>query len=140
MSSARGRPATIASTLATATRDVRRVVHAGDPACAPGLVPLRDTGWQLTQLTGELSDLVALVAEHTGHYTEHAEQVRHTDGEPAIDQVARACRDLAALRRALDTAHTAARDYYSAISSLTSAPAPRPDRHQTQRGEWRRES
>ncbi|MBB5157295.1 hypothetical protein [Saccharopolyspora phatthalungensis] len=124
MTSTRRRPATIASALATATRDIRRAVHAADPACAPDLVTLRDAGWQLTQLPSVLSDLVTLVAEHTGHHTEHADQVRRVDGEPAADQLARACRDLAALRRALDTAHTAARGYYTAVSHLAPAHTP----------------
>jgi nucleotide-binding universal stress UspA family protein len=119
MSGTRRRPATIAATLAGTTRDVRRAVHATDPARPPGLVPLRDAGWQLTQLTGELADLVALLAEHTGHHIEHAKHVRQVSGEPAAEQLARACRDLAALRRALDTAHTAARDYYTTISHLS---------------------
>lgn len=144
MNSTRRRPATIASTLATATRDVRRAVHTADPTRAPGLVPLRDTGWQLTQLTGELSDLVTLLAERTGHhgdyYSEHAEQLIADDGQPGSDHAARACRDLAALRRALDTAHTAARDYYSAISHLTSTRTPgQPHRPPQQRREQRRE-
>lgn len=127
-SSTHRRPATIAATLATMTRGVRRAVRAADPARAPGLTSLRDTGWQLTQLTGELTDLVALLAEHTGHHIEHAERVRQADGQPATDQLPRACRELAALRRALDTAHIAARDYYSAISNLTSTPHPGPAR------------
>lgn len=124
MSNARRRPSTIAATLATMTRDLRRAVRAADPARAPGLVPLRDSGWQLTQLTGELTDLVALLAEYTGHHTEHADHLHPADGQPGTDQLPRACRDLAALRRALDTAHTAARDYYTAISHVTHTPAP----------------
>lgn len=124
MSSARRRRATIAATLATMARDVRRAVRAADPARAPGLVPLRDTGWQLTQLTGELTDLVALLAEHTAYHAEDAEHVHQVDGRLAVDQLPRACRDLAALRRALDAAHTAARDYYTAISHLTHTPDP----------------
>lgn len=124
MSSARRRPATLAATLATTTDHVRRAVRADDPARAPGLVPLRDTGWQLTRLTAELTDLAALLAEQTGHHTEHAERIRQADGEPATDQLARACRELAALRRALDAAHTAARDYYTAISRLTNTSDP----------------
>jgi hypothetical protein len=69
MRSDRRRPATVAAALATMTRDVRRAVRAADPDRAPGLVPLRDTGWQLIQPTGELTDLVAVLAEHTGHHT-----------------------------------------------------------------------
>jgi hypothetical protein len=100
-------------------RDVRRAVRAADPARVPGLVSLRDTGWQLVQLTGELTDMVALLAEHTAHHAEDAEHVHLVDG-----QLPRACRDLAALRRALDASHTAARDYYTAMSHVTHAPDP----------------
>jgi hypothetical protein len=124
MSNTRRRPATIAATLATMTRDVRRAVRAADPVRVPGLVPLRDTGWQLTLLTGELTDLVALLAEHTGHHIEHAEHIRQADGRPVTNELPRACRDLATLRRALDTAHTAARDYYTTISHLAHTPGP----------------
>ncbi|HJP75739.1 MAG TPA: hypothetical protein VJ914_15830 [Pseudonocardiaceae bacterium] len=124
MSSARRRPATIAATLAAITRDLRRTIRAADPSRPPGLVPLRDTGWQLTQLTGELTDLAALLAEHTGQHSERAAQLRRADGESATDRLACACRELAALRRALDAAHTAARDYYTAISHLAPNQAP----------------
>lgn len=118
--------ARIATTLATTARDIRRAVRATAPVQAPELAQLRDTGWQLTQLTGELTDLVTLLAEHTGHHTEHVEQVRHTDGEPATEHLARACRDLSTLQHALDTAHTAARDYYTPISQLNNTHTPDP--------------
>lgn len=124
MSSSRRRPATIAATLAAITRDLRRAVRAADSSRPPGLVPLRDAGWQLTQLTGELTDLVTVLAEYTGHHSERAGQVRQADGESAAGQLACACRDLAALRRTLDAAHTAARDYYTAISQLAPTQAP----------------
>ena len=128
MGSTRRGPAAIATTLATTARDIRRAIRTTDLAQAPGLAQLRDTGWQLTQLTGELADLVALLAEHTGHHTQHAEQVRQADGKPATEHLARACRELATLRHALDTGHTAARDYYSAISQLSPTHAPDPPR------------
>jgi hypothetical protein len=121
MSNTRRRAATITATLATAAREIRAAVRAADPAQAPGLERLRDTGWQLTQLTGELTDMIALLAEHTAH---HTERVRQADGDPATEHLARACRELATLRRGLDTAHTAVRNYYTAISQLSPVHAP----------------
>ncbi|WP_433505880.1 hypothetical protein ACQP04_04915 [Pseudonocardia halophobica] len=124
MGSSRRGPAAIAATLSAAVRGIRRVVRAADPARPATLALLRDSGWQLTQLTGELTDLAALLAEHTGRHLEHAEQVRHADGEPGTPHLARACRDLAGLRQALDNAHTAACEYYTEISQLSAAPPP----------------
>ncbi|MFI5614079.1 hypothetical protein [Amycolatopsis sp. NPDC051903] len=125
MGTTRDRSPTIATTLAATARGLRRAVRAADPAQPPGLTQLRDAGWQLTQLTGELTDLVALLAEHTGRHTLRPEQFRRLDGAPATAHLASACRELATLRHALDTAHTAARDYYTEISQLTTA-APGP--------------
>jgi hypothetical protein len=139
MSSARRRPATIAATLATMTRDLRRAIRAAEPSRAPDLVPLRDTGWQLTQLTGELTDLVTVLAEHTGHHIEQ-EHAHQAGAWPVTDQLPRACRDLAALRRALDAAHTAARGYYTAISHATATRSPdRSIRHDQRPCEHRHE-
>ncbi|WIX75540.1 hypothetical protein QRX50_28980 [Amycolatopsis carbonis] len=121
MGSTRRRPVTIATTPATTARDLRRAVRAADPAKTPGLAQLRDAGWQLTQLTGELTDLVTLLAEHTGHHTQRPEQVRQADSAPDTAHLASACRELATLRRALDTAHSAAHDYYTEISQLNPA-------------------
>ncbi|MGW4490190.1 hypothetical protein ACWEOE_41070 [Amycolatopsis sp. NPDC004368] len=112
------RSATIATTLATTARDLRRAVRAADPTRTPGLAQLRDVGWQLIQLTGELTDLVTLVAEHTGHHTQRPEQLRQVDGAAGTAHLASACRELATLRQALDTAHIAARDYYTEISHV----------------------
>lgn len=105
----------IATTLATAAREIRSAVRGADPDQAPSLAQLRDTGWQLIQLTGELTDLVALVAEHTAR---HAGEVRHVDSGPGAPHLARASRELATLRHAFGTAHAAARDYYTATSQL----------------------
>ncbi|MFR9804462.1 hypothetical protein ACL02T_19570 [Pseudonocardia sp. RS010] len=120
MSSSRG-PATIATALSAAVRHIRRVVRAADPARPASLALLRNTGWQLIQLTGELTDLAALLAEHTSGHLAHAEQVYQADGQPGIPPLTRASRDLADLRQALDAASTAARDFYSAISQLSPA-------------------
>ncbi|MEV4605055.1 hypothetical protein AB0K15_47910 [Amycolatopsis sp. NPDC049253] len=125
MGTTRRRPATIATTLAATARDLRLVVRAADAGQPPGLPQLRDVGWQLTQLTGELTDLVALLADHTGHHTRRPEHLRQVEGAPATAHLAAACRELATLRRTLDTAHTAARDYYTELSRLTTA-APGP--------------
>ncbi|QRP42818.1 hypothetical protein [Amycolatopsis sp. FDAARGOS 1241] len=115
-------PATIATALATTARTLRRAVHATDPAVPPGPDQLRETGWQLIQLTGELTDLVTVLAEHTGQHTQHPHRIIRAGGDtPATASLARACRELATLRQALDTAHTAARDYYTAISHLSPA-------------------
>ncbi|MEU4674052.1 hypothetical protein AB0F91_40355 [Amycolatopsis sp. NPDC023774] len=121
MANTRRRPVSIAATLATTARDLRRAVRAADPAKTPGLVQLRDAGWQLTQLTGELTDLVTLLAEHAGHHTRRPEQLRQADGAAGTAHLASACRELATLRRALDSAHTAARGYYTEISQLNPA-------------------
>ncbi|MEV6904822.1 hypothetical protein [Amycolatopsis sp. NPDC051372] len=121
MGTTQRRPVTIAIALATTARDLRRAVRAADPAKTPGLAQLCDAGWQLTQLTGELTDLVTLLAEHTGHHTQRPEQLRRVDGAPGTAHLASACRELATLRRALDTAHIAARDYYTKISQLNPA-------------------
>ncbi|GLY66623.1 hypothetical protein Atai01_32420 [Amycolatopsis taiwanensis] len=85
------------------------------------MAQLRDTGWQLTRLTGELTDLVALLAEHTGHHIQHPQGIICPADGATTEHLARACRELAALRHALDTAHTASRDYYTAISLLSPA-------------------
>ncbi|MEW2505932.1 hypothetical protein AB0878_36265 [Amycolatopsis sp. NPDC047767] len=127
MSTTGRQPATITTTLATTARDLRRAVRAADLAQTPGPGQLRDAGWQLTQLTGELTDLVTLLTEYTGHHIQRPEQLRQVDGAPATAPLASACRELATLRHALDTAHTAARAYYTELSQLTTA-APGPPR------------
>ncbi|MEV4604724.1 hypothetical protein AB0K15_46160 [Amycolatopsis sp. NPDC049253] len=121
MATIRHRPVTIATTLATTARDLRRAVRAADPATTSSLAQLRNAGWQLAQLTGELTDLVTLLAEHTAHHTQRPEQLRRVDGAPGTAHLASACRELTTLRRALDTAHIAARDYYTEISQLNPA-------------------
>ncbi|WP_436499703.1 hypothetical protein [Actinokineospora sp. HUAS TT18] len=126
MSHTRRGPATTATTLATTVRDIRRTVRAADPAQAPSLAQLRETGWQLTQLTAELTDLIALLADHTGHHTTHPDQLRQADGEPATAHLARACRELGTLRHTFDAAHTAARAYYTEISQVSPTHTPTP--------------
>ncbi len=91
----------IVASSADPARGLRLAVRAADPAQPPGLAQLGDEGWQLTQLTGELSDLAALLAEHTAVYTERPEQIQQTDGTPATENLARACRELVMLRQRL---------------------------------------
>lgn len=62
---------TVATTLAAAARDMRGAIRAVDPAQAADLAQLRDTGWQLTQLTGELTDLIALLVDRRTHRPPH---------------------------------------------------------------------
>jgi hypothetical protein len=112
--------------LAAAARDVQRATRGTDPAHTPGLTALRDTGWQLIQLTGALADLAALLADHTGHPAADPERVREIDGGPAAHHLGRTCRELATLRQTLDPAQHAARDYYTAISHLAPTGAPDP--------------
>src|SRR4030081_3260972 len=112
------RPDTVTTLLAAAARDVQRATRGTDPAHTPGLTALRDTGWQLIQLTGGLADLAALLADHTGHHAADPERVREIDGGPAAHYLGRACRELATLRQTLDAAQYAARDYSNAISHL----------------------
>ncbi|PXY23106.1 hypothetical protein DI005_22855 [Prauserella sp. PE36] len=116
--------ATIATTLAGTSRAIHRAIRATDPARAASLTQLRDTGWELTQLTAELTDLVALLADYTGRHTDQPERVRRADGGPAGEDLAHASRHLTSLRRSLDIAHTEARDYYTALSHLNPAQLP----------------
>ncbi|KAA9157743.1 hypothetical protein FPZ12_024170 [Amycolatopsis acidicola] len=88
------RPVTLAATLATTVRALRGI----NPAASPSLGKLRDSGWQLVQLTGGLTDLVTMLAEHTGHHLRHPSQVHRTDGTPDTAALARGCRDHRALR------------------------------------------
>ncbi|HVV08407.1 hypothetical protein [Amycolatopsis sp.] len=108
-----------ARVLAAAAREVRRTLRG---ARTPGVAELRDTGWEVTQLIGELTDLAALPAEHTAHHSADPGRLRLPDGAPGTAGLAHACRELAALRRALRTAHAAAREYYTALSHLGPAP------------------
>lgn len=115
----RTRPAPdLERTLAGAARAIRREIRAADLARRPELPRLRETGWQLTQLVADLAELTALLAEHTGDHLQHAQEFRLADGTAAVSELASACRDLAALRRAFDNAHVAARDYYAKLSHL----------------------
>ncbi|WP_037362320.1 hypothetical protein [Amycolatopsis orientalis] len=123
----RTRPAPdLARTLAGAARSVRREIRAPDLTRPPEVADLRETGWQLAQLVADLSELTALLAEHTGAHTRHPDRIRRADGSPAARELAAACRDLTALRRAFDNAHAAARDYYANLTHLN--PAPQPER------------
>ncbi|TDP96471.1 hypothetical protein [Labedaea rhizosphaerae] len=113
MSTTRRRtPATITSTLATATRTIDAAILAAELDDRPSVAELRATGWELARLTGELNGLATLLAQDIAQHTDHL------DGGPAGPPLARAGRELAALRRALHDAHTAARGFYAETSRL----------------------
>jgi hypothetical protein len=120
MSTTRRRaPATITSTLATATRTIDAAILAAELDERPSVAELRATGWELARLTGELTGLAALLAENIGRPTDRLDHARSVDGGSAAPHLARAGRELAALRRALHDAHTAARGFYAETSQLT---------------------
>jgi hypothetical protein len=109
--------------LTTAVREVRLAVRHTNPAELPSQDTLRGSGWHLTQLTGDLADLAAILAEQTGHYAERYELLHDTGGGDPRIRLAGACRELDALRRALEQAQGAARDYCAAIGHLAPAGA-----------------
>lgn len=90
------------------------------PQAAGGLTheQLRETGWQLVQLTGRLADTVAALAvrlnEHGSTYP-----LQTTEGGDPSTELAAAARRLTDLRQALERADTAARDYHTCLSGLT---------------------
>lgn len=118
--------------VASAVRDVARATHLLHPTAArTNHDELRDVGWQLTQLTGGLTDLVAELASSLGEH--HRQRLLRDEygGDPAR-QVARASRGLCELRQALEASQSAARDYFAALSHLvvevdpTADPRPSP--------------
>jgi hypothetical protein len=117
----------LATRLARAVTEIDHALRHTAPADTSSLEHLREAGWQLVHLAGNLTDLTALLADHLGHHAANPDRFRDSDGGPAAPQLARASRDLAALRQALDTAQTEARGYHTALSHLTADP-PQPDR------------
>jgi hypothetical protein len=115
---ARTRSPSLTGRLPTALREIQHATHSSPKT--PSLDQLREDGWHLIHLTGALA---ALLAEHTGTHTTHPDRLREVDGNdvPAA-HLGRACRHLAELRRAADTAQAAARDYYTTLSHLTGDP------------------
>ncbi|SDI21309.1 hypothetical protein SAMN05192558_101113 [Actinokineospora alba] len=79
---------------------------------------LRESGWQLTRLTGGLADVVALLATELADHDRHRLLRGHDGGDPA-PALATASRELTELRQALEAAERAAREYYTALSGLT---------------------
>jgi hypothetical protein len=112
----------VADALQAATQAVnqsigRRAVsgHAPSPAV------LREETWQLIHLFGALGELAAVLAPQVGGYAEHY-RLHADDHADAADHIARACRQIAALRQALDRAERAAREVYTAVSHLHTVP------------------
>ncbi|MBC6445695.1 hypothetical protein [Actinokineospora xionganensis] len=79
---------------------------------------LRESGWQLTRLTGGLTDIAALLATELAHHDRHR-LLRGHDGADPGPALATASRELTELRQALAAAERAARGYYTALSGLT---------------------
>lgn len=124
-----------ADLVASAAQDVVRATHRLRPD-GPDVEheQLRDTGWQLTQLTGGLVDLSAELALALAE--DHRQRLLRDElgGDPS-EQVARASRALTELRQAVDAAHDAAREYFAAVSHLVVEvdPSARPARRRSRR-------
>ena len=120
-----------ASTLAAALEKAARATdqaarHYLDPRQAPDPATVCAETWQLIHLLGAVSQLATTLAPHVGTYPQH--YVLHTDdsGQPT-QHAARACRELTALRHAVDTAERAAREVYTHLSHLNAHPRPERD-------------
>ncbi|MBP2478501.1 hypothetical protein JOF53_007373 [Crossiella equi] len=97
--------------------------------------------WQLLHLLGALGDLTTTLAPHVGSFPQRYQLRTGDDTDPA-QHIAHACRDLAALRHALDDGQRAAREIYTALSRLNAmlpldgrSPQPPGEAHRTPRGE-----
>lgn len=103
--------------LGSAAHDIQLAVRLAFQTGPPTEDELRDHGWQLAQLTGGLSDLAAWLSNEVSRFGDH--RLLHDDrGGDATRPLGTASRELAALRRALTTAETAARDFYAAIGHV----------------------
>ncbi|MDV6011800.1 hypothetical protein [Haloechinothrix sp. LS1_15] len=109
--------------LDSAAGDVRRAVQQAEVTEVPTQVELREAGWHLIHLCGDLAELLPILAEQTSNYSEHA-VLREVSGEDTGPTLARAYRELATARRALEQAEAAAREYYTAISRLAAVVQP----------------
>lgn len=78
---------------------------------------LRETGWQLVQVTGELAETVATLALRLDEHS-RSRLLRTHDGDDPRADLARAARQLTALRQALEHADAAGRDYHACLSRL----------------------
>lgn len=132
----------LTETLNTTTRAVDQAVRERAKSDKP---PRPDTvcaeTWQLLHLLGALGDLTTTLAPHIGSYPRHYQLRTDNDTAPA-QHIAHACRELAALRHALDGGQRAAREIYTALSHLNAtlptdsrSPHSPKDAHHTPRGE-----
>jgi phosphoserine phosphatase len=112
----------ISAQLARAARELNRAVRAMAPAGPPTLAELRENAWQLVSLTGGPAELATVLAEDTGYHVERSDRLREIEGGDPVPSLGRACRALTGLRQAADTAQSAAREHYSALSRLTTVP------------------
>lgn len=103
--------------LGSAAHDIDLAVRMAFRAGPPTEHELRDHGWQLARLTGGLGDLTSWLANEVSRFGDH--RLLHDDrGGDATRPLGAASRELAALRRALATAETAARDFCAAIGHV----------------------
>ncbi|RJQ85494.1 hypothetical protein [Amycolatopsis panacis] len=115
---------TITAALDKATRAVYQAVRErgeSDRPPLPGAV--RAGTWQLIHLLGALGELAATLAPHVGSYPQRYRLHTDDDTNPA-QHVAHACRELAALRHALEKGQRAAREIHTALSHLNTLPPP----------------
>ncbi|GAA3820712.1 MULTISPECIES: hypothetical protein [Actinomycetes] len=113
--------ASLAVALTRVTEAVQHAVGRVTAGHGPGPAGLREETWQLIYLLGALGDLAAALAPQVGGYPERYRLRADDDVDPA-EHVARTCRELAALRHALDEAEGAAREVYTAVSHLHTVP------------------
>jgi hypothetical protein len=115
---------TLTTALDTATRVVDQAVRErveSDQPPRPEVVCAET--WLLVHLLGALGELAATLAPQVGSYPQRC--VLHTDDDTdPSQQVAHACRELAALRHAFDDGKHAAREIYTALSHLNTQPPP----------------
>jgi hypothetical protein len=108
----------LAAVLAEAVRAVERSSRAHlDPRLTPSPAVLTGESWQLVHLLGALGEHATALATRVGGSAAHYAVPADDGGTPA-QHVARACRGLAELRKALDDAQRAAREVYAALSHL----------------------
>jgi len=115
---------TITAVLNTATRGVDQAVRERVRSDQP---PVPETvcaeTWQLIHLLGALGELTTALAPQVGNYPQRYVLRTDDDIDPA-QQIAHACRELTALRHALDDGRRAAREIYTALSHLNATPPP----------------
>ncbi|MBA0125183.1 hypothetical protein H0B56_06480 [Haloechinothrix sp. YIM 98757] len=113
----------ISTSLDTAASEIRNAIQHVEIEEVPTQVELRDAGWHLTHLSGDLAELAAILGEQASRYGER-NVLSEVSGEDPGPTVARAYRELATARKALEQAEAAAREYYTAISRVYPAVSP----------------